>query len=275
VFSPYYAAARRRGRGDPEHHCALNVALYGRPNRWSLTERGRGALRRDAATLAIGPSALHFDGTSLTIDIDERGMPLPHRLKGRLKVHFEALNATAFRLDAQGLHRWWPIAPFARVDVALESPDLRWSGHAYFDTNDGAAPLEHSFRHWHWSRATGTSATTVFYDVTECDGRTSSLALRIGRDGSLAAVEAPPEVSLPPTMWRVSRTTRAGPGRPVAITKTLEDAPFYARSLLATHLDGQPATAVHESLDLERFDRRWVQMLLPFRMPRRSRWHGV
>jgi carotenoid 1,2-hydratase len=29
--------------------------------------------------------------------------------------------------------------------------------------------------------------------------------------------------------------------------------------------------AVHESLDLDRFSRRWVQLLLPFRLPRRAR----
>jgi carotenoid 1,2-hydratase len=28
---------------------------------------------------------------------------------------------------------------------------------------------------------------------------------------------------------------------------------------------------VHESLDLDRFAQRWVQLLLPFRMPRRAR----
>jgi carotenoid 1,2-hydratase len=49
----------------------------------------------------------------------------------------------------------------------------------------------------------------------------------------------------------------------------LEDAPFYSRSLLATHLAGSPGPAIHESLDLDRFRSRWVQCLLPFRMPRR------
>ena len=49
VFSPYYAAARRAGRGDPDHHCAINVALYGEgPHRWAHTERGRDALHRSA-----------------------------------------------------------------------------------------------------------------------------------------------------------------------------------------------------------------------------------
>jgi len=52
------------------------------------------------------------------------------------------------------------------------------------------------------------------------------------------------------------------------VLRTYEDTPFYARSLLATEHDGLPATAMHESLDLDRFASRWVQCLLPFRMPR-------
>jgi carotenoid 1,2-hydratase len=40
VFSPYYAWARRRGPTDPEHFCALNVALYGVDKGWAMTERG-------------------------------------------------------------------------------------------------------------------------------------------------------------------------------------------------------------------------------------------
>jgi len=31
---------------------------------------------------------------------------------------------------------------------------------------------------------------------------------------------------------------------------------------------GESVTAMHESLSLDRFRARWVQMLLPFRMPR-------
>ena len=53
--------------------------------------------------------------------------------------------------------------------------------------------------------------------------------------------------------------------------KTLEDTPFYARSLLDTHLLGQAAVAVHESLSLARFRSGWVQAMLPFRMPRTRR----
>jgi carotenoid 1,2-hydratase len=50
----------------------------------------------------------------------------------------------------------------------------------------------------------------------------------------------------------------------------LEDAPFYSRSLLRTSLYGEPADAIHESLDLNRFRAPLVQAMLPFRMPRRT-----
>ena len=51
--------------------------------------------------------------------------------------------------------------------------------------------------------------------------------------------------------------------------QTLEDAPFYARSVIATRLRGEDVTAVHESLSLDRFRAPWVQAMLPFRIPRR------
>ena len=61
VFSPYYAAARRRAPADPEQHVAFNVALYGAgTDRWAMTERGRQHLQRDADHLRIGPSGLHW-----------------------------------------------------------------------------------------------------------------------------------------------------------------------------------------------------------------------
>jgi carotenoid 1,2-hydratase len=52
------------------------------------------------------------------------------------------------------------------------------------------------------------------------------------------------------------------------VAETLVDAPFYARSVLNTRIAGQPVTAMHESLSLDRFSAGWVQALLPFRMPR-------
>jgi carotenoid 1,2-hydratase len=67
----------------------------------------------------------------------------------------------------------------------------------------------------------------------------------------------------------VRRLTRADAGHRAAVAQTLEDTPFYARSLVTTHLAGQPVQAVHESLALDRFANPIVQAMLPFRMPRR------
>jgi carotenoid 1,2-hydratase len=61
---------------------------------------------------------------------------------------------------------------------------------------------------------------------------------------------------------------RADAGHPVTVAETLVDAPFYARSVLNMRIAGQPVTAMHESLSLDRFSAGWVQALLPFRMPR-------
>ena len=75
---------------------------------------------------------------------------------------------------------------------------------------------------------------------------------------------------LPGTLWRVPRQTRSDAGAPADVLRTLEDTPFYNRSLIRASLGGQSVTAMHETLSLDRFASRWVQMLLPFRMPRRA-----
>ena len=54
------------------------------------------------------------------------------------------------------------------------------------------------------------------------------------------------------------------------MVETLEDTPFYARSVVAGDLLGQPVTAMHESLSMDRFTMPVVQAMLPFRMPRRG-----
>ena len=58
VFSPYYAAARRRQEAvAPARFCAINVALYG-PNRtaWAMTERSDRTLPAAPRTSPWGPA---------------------------------------------------------------------------------------------------------------------------------------------------------------------------------------------------------------------------
>ena len=267
VFSPYYAWMRRRGGGDPMQHCALNVALYGKGKRWAMTERGARSVQRGLDFLAIGPSALSWDGAGLTVRIEEIAMPLPRRIRGTVRLYPSAVSTRRLLLDTAGRHRWQPIAPCARVEVALDQPGISWSGPAYFDTNEGDRPLEADFVRWDWSRAQLPGGTGVLYEVGRRDGPLT-LAMRYENTGGVTDYAPPPAVSLPATLWRVPRVIRAKAPR---VVDTLEDTPFYARSVIAAEMLGQPVVAVHESLALDRFAAPWVQAMLPFRMPRAVR----
>ncbi|WP_313389288.1 carotenoid 1,2-hydratase, partial [Rhodospirillum rubrum] len=269
VFSPYYHWAKRR---DPENHVAINVALYNRRGgRWAMTERGREALVRDDSTLAIGPSALRWDGTALRITLNEISFPKPARVRGEVVIHPEVRTTVPQVLDGAGRHVWWPFAPRSRVELRMDNPDIRWNGHGYFDFNCGSEPLQDAFSRWDWSRAPlADGGAALLYEVTPRQGADRLLSLRVDRDGALSAFSPPPKAPLGATGWRVARGTRCDVGAPPTVLRTLEDTPFYARSLLSTRLAGEETRAVHESIDLDRLRAGWVWPLLPFRMPRRG-----
>ncbi|ABD86850.1 carotenoid 1,2-hydratase [Rhodopseudomonas palustris] len=269
VFSPYYRFARRRGPTDPLNHCALNVALYRNTgNRWTMTERGRRTVARSAPSLVIGPSDLSWDGNALTININEVTAPIPGRIRGRVRVIPRAVTQQAFTLNAEGNHRWWPIAPSARVEVEMAAPDLAWQGEGYFDMNAGDVPLEQGFTVWEWSRAALRDGTAILYEAARRDGTRFDLAIKFDGNGEMEHFEAPALERLQRTPWRVDRSARSEAG--ARVVKTLEDSPFYARSMIATTLFGEHATLMHESLSLDRFKMPVVQAMLPFRMPRRG-----
>lgn len=236
-----------------------------------MTERRRGALAQQSDGIAIGPSSLRWDGGALVVDIDEVSAPLPTRIRGQVRVTPKAVTDTPMDLDPEAAHRWWPLAPWSQVEVTLARPELRWSGRGYFDMNWGGGPLERTFAEWDWSRAALEDGTAILYDMKMAEGGQKTLALRIDGKGTLDTEALPDPVTLPRTpIWRVPRRTHAEAGG-ACVAKTLEDTPFYARSVLESHLFGERALAVHESLSLKRFDSLWVQMLLPFRMPRTLR----
>jgi carotenoid 1,2-hydratase len=109
----------------------------------------------------------------------------------------------------------------------------------------------------------------VLYNRKERAHQSESLALLFDRVGNVHTFEPPRNKRLPHTrVWRIPRGTQAEEGFRPTVKKTLEDTPFYARSIINTRLLGEPITAIHESLCLQRFGSRWVQALLPFRMPR-------
>ena len=279
AFSPYYAHALSK-YGDAveaQNHCAINVALYGPSSqRWAMTERGLGSVDRGANYFQVGPSGLKWADGCLEIDLNEVGAPLPLRVRGRVRVYPDALCTYSNALDDQRKHRWGPIAPCARVEVDLTKPGLRWRGNAYLDSNEGDEPVTVPFKTWDWSRARmADGSTAVIYDVTQTNGAHTLLAERFNPDGSWSSFEAAPmREKLPLTRWRINRGTRTDPdGLPGGVTcvlDTLEDTPFYARTLLRTNLLGERVTAIHETLEPQRLNRLPVRLMLPWRMPRRA-----
>jgi carotenoid 1,2-hydratase len=273
VFSPYYAAARRRGADDPTRHCAINVALYGLGGgHWSMTERGAPSLARTPRRYVLGRSVLDCSDTQLTVAFDEIAAPWPRRLRGVVRLVPDVRTNADYALDAAARHHWRPIAPQAHVEVELQEPALRWRGVGYFDHNRGTEPLEAAFVRWNWARAhfaDGTAAIT--YDTERRDGSRQSLALRFAPGQAVQPFAPPPVQPLPRTRWRLAREARSDLGTAPRLLASLEDGPVYARAAVAAQWNGAPARLMHEALSLDRFRRRWVQALLPFRMPRALR----
>ena len=170
-------------------------------------------------------------------------------------------------LDTAGRHRWRPIAPCARVEVVLDRPGLSWSGSAYLDTNQGDRPLEADFHRWDWSRAPVPGGSAILYDVARRGAEDRlTLALRYAASGGVVEFAAPESRPLPRSGWRVER--RIGSEGAPHVIETLEDTPFYARSVVGARWLGGPVAAMHESLSLDRFRMPIVKAMLPFRMPR-------
>lgn len=233
-----------------------------------MTERGRRDTRRAADGIAVGPSAVRWIGDALQFDIDESTAPLPSRLRGTVTLRPHAIAGAQFALDGGGRHYWRPVAPRARIDVTFAEPGLSWRGEAYMDSNWGDEPLERGFQGWDWSRAHAGDSTTVYYDAASSSGEETALALRFDRHAEPHAVEPPPRIALPSTFWGVRRTTRGDADDAPVLQRTLEDAPFYARSSLGGRVNGAAADIVHESLSLRRFANPLVRAMLVFRMPR-------
>lgn len=269
MFSPYYAWS---GRRDPLDHVAINCALFARggAGRWAMTERGRGAVERSEDTLRVGPSAWWVDGRGVNVEIVERGWPVPRRVRGRVRLIPEVEVGRSVVLSAAGAHRWWPIAPRARVEVAFTEPEVSWSGVGYLDCNWGMEPLEDGFDHWTWSRAPWRDGAVVSYDVQPTRGAAATaMALRFGGDGRVEEVEPTPVTPLRSGWWGVERRARSEGGE-ARLVHTLTDSHFYVRSVVESRVCGERVVGVHESLSLRRFSRWWAKLMLPFRMPRRG-----
>jgi carotenoid 1,2-hydratase len=269
VFSPWY---RWSGRRDPQNHVCINVATYGPGGRFTMTDRGRTALRQSADRFEVGPSAMTWTGSQLVIDVEEwSAPPLVDRVRGRITLTPSAITPVELRLDAAGAHVWRPFAPVARIEVALNR-GVEWSGHGYFDANFGEAALEDDFDYWTWGRFPVRDGAVCFYDATRRDGAATAAALRFDAQGRVETVVAPPKARLPRNLWALRRETRADQGFQPRQRLAMLDAPFYSRALVETRIGGETSVGVHEALDLRRFASPWLKPMLAVRCPRRPGW---
>jgi len=285
VFSPaYYAARQKNPAADPLDFCAVNLHIAGPDGElWVFTE-GQTA-DRSGGHLALdgqhGGTRLERRDGELHIAFDERTTPffqrMPRRISGRIRLMPGVRFDSPVDLDPGGRHRWWGLAPHARVEVALDRPDVRFSGPAYHDCNQGTEGLEDGFRRWDWSRAELPHGTAVLYDVEPRrgpPGERRELGFLFGADGALTPFDAPERCGLGRATWGVERGTRVDTGGAARVERTLVASPFYARSVIRTRLGGHDALGVHETLDCDRFAAGWVRFLLPWRIrrtPRRPR----
>ena len=272
VFSPTYFRARARGReAEPERFCALNVALYREGGtRWAFTEHPLGRVRRSTEAFELGGSRLAWEDDALVIRVHERTAGLGLPLRGTVRVRPGRCFAHPVALDPNERHHWWAVAPRAEIEVEMERPGFRFRGSGYHDTNFGREPLEHGFTTWDWSRAELSAGTGVLYDARPRQGPACEHGLLFREDGRVEPLPAPQSHTLPRTRWGIDRAIRADSNgaEPPRAVRTLEDTPFYARSLVETTLAGQRIVAVHESVSLDRFAHPLVQLMLPFRIRR-------
>jgi carotenoid 1,2-hydratase len=268
VFSPYYFSARKKGSANPEDFCSLNVCLYGKTgHKWCMTERAKRHLVRTQTQFKIGPSSMSWEDGALVIQIDEITVPFPSRVRGEIRLKPRVVSNEVIALDPEAQHHWRPVSPVADVEARFDSPDISWRGIGYHDMNWGARPLEADFSSWVWSRAALGDHAHIVYDRVMRDGSESGFAVRIGPDGALTKIAMPKKIELGTAFWRMKRPAHAD--HKIEGLMSLEDAPFYTRSLFHTMIDDEKVAVFHESLSLDRFTHPIIQKMLPFKMPRR------
>ena len=269
VFSPWY---KWSGRREPQNHCCLNVVTSGLNGRFTMTDRGRSALRQSPDRLEIGPSNVTWTGTQLIIEVNEWGAPpMVTPVRGRITLTPRAVTETEVLLTPDAAHLWRPFAPIADIEVDL-SQGHKWRGHGYFDANFGTRALEADFDFWTWGRYPLKDRALCFYDAELRGGRHFDLAVEITPDGQVVETTAPPRTRFRRNPWAVRRETRADPGITPRPHMSLLEAPFYSRALVETQIDGETTIGMHEALDLTRFRQPLLKPMLAVRVPRKARW---
>ena len=238
-----------------------------------MTDRGETALRRSHDRFEVGPSAMHWTGSELVIEVNEvSSLPLVSRVRGHITVTPSALTSVELPLTKDGAHVWRPFAPSSRIRVDFEAPGWQFDGHGYFDSNFGTRPLEKDFSYWTWGRYPTQAGATCFYDAARRDGTRLEAAIAFAPDGAARMIDAPDSRPFKRTLWALRRETRADPGTTARQVKPMLDAPFYSRSVVETQINGEVVQGVHEALDLNRYAQPLLKPMLAVRVPRRKTW---
>ncbi len=147
---------------EPDNHIAFNVALY-QPSGdlWTMTERGRALTCPGAPTACrSGRAACALTAPACGSISMRRRCPGPaaslaEGVAGSITLRPSFLTADSVDLDPAGRHRWWPVAPLARVSVDCDAfPGGGWEGQAYHDINSATAD-RNRFLGWDWARGHG------------------------------------------------------------------------------------------------------------------------
>ncbi|MEL7466262.1 MAG: carotenoid 1,2-hydratase [Pseudomonadota bacterium] len=239
-----------------------------------MTDRGREALSLTRDTMRVGPSGLKWTGDELVIDFAERTTPHIGTLAGEVRIRPSAITDREVAMTEDGAHVWRPFAPVSDIEVNIDRPGWRWSGHGYFDANFGIRALEADFSYWSWGRYPTRAGAACFYDAIPRGGPKTSAALSFAPDGSVSEIEAPPLTPVRRSPWLVKRETRADAGYKPHQVLAMLDAPFYNRAVLRSKIHGEETAGVCEAIDFDKFASPLLKPMLAVRVPRRARWRS-
>lgn len=275
-FSPDYARARDRGPADALAYSSMNVAVYdlgavGRlTSAFALEDGPVTEGQRTATGVTIGRSSMEWKDDRLIVHLDERTTPIGHPLRrsirGTVLIHPENRTDLELAIDDRGEHRWWPVAPLARIEVELASPRIRFRGHGYHDANAGDVAIDTAFEQWSWCRGRSENRALLTYDAMSRRGTARTHAFVVRPDGSTEPLAETRSVELARTGWGVRRSTRADAGSTPKLRHSLENGPFYTRSLIDTKLGGERVLAMNETLAARRLRQAWVRFCTGYRM---------
>ena len=233
-----------------------------RRKRWAMTERGAAAVAARRRRARDRPERAGL-GRQRADDRHRRG----HRAAAAPHPRPGAPDPARARRASTVRARCRRPAPLVadraerRVEVDARAPGAalagrRLSRHQRGRRAAGATPS----RRWHWSRAQSARRHGgALRRRRRATARAPSLALRFDPRGGVHPFESPAAAPrLPRTGWRIARATRSERRRRTVAPHAGRHAVLRAVAV-SPRLLGEPATAMHESLSLDRFRAQWCR----------------